>query len=208
MTPQRVARVLWRRKVVCLVVAAIVLLAGIGWLFTRQKAYQSTSSVALLPNANNSNVLPNYPSLISSLIPTYVQLISSPSLLNRVRATLPFNVSETQLAHDVHAEPLSNAAVINIVVETPDAVQAQEIAVRATTVFVNDLKGNGIVIPKVYGQPAVPNAPTSPRVKLVLAVVLVLAVILGLGAGLVWDAFLASVSVAQRRPDLVEALRS
>ena len=188
-TPRRVARVLWRRRLVCSVVAAVVVLVGVGWLFTREKIYQSTSSVALLPVSANSGVLPNYPNLISSLIPTYVQLVSSPVLLNQVAATLPFTVSETQLANDVHAESLSNAAVVTIVADRPSALQAQEIAARTTAVFLTRLDGNGVVIPQVYSQPTVPDSPAFPRVKLVLGVVLALAVILGLGAGLAWEAF-------------------
>ena len=186
-TPQRVAQVLWRRKLVCSVVAAIVFAVGAGLLLNRPKVYQSTSSVALLPVSTNAAVLPNYPNLIASLIPTYVQLVSSPLLLNRVAATLPFPTSGTQLAGDVHAESLSNAAIINIVAESGNAIRAQQIASRTTAAFLSALQGNGVVIPRIYGQPTVPHRPTAPKTSLVLGVVLALAVLLGLGAGLVWD---------------------
>ena len=186
-TPQRVARVLWRRKLVCLAVAVGVFLAGAGYALTRPKTYQSTSSVALLPISTNPGILPNYPGLIASLIPTYIQLVSSPALLNQVAATLPFAISESQLAQDVHAQALSNAAVINIVAQTRIPVQAQEIAARTTAVFLAELSGNGVVVPSVYAQPAVPTKPGPPSRKLLLAVIFVLAVVLGLGAGLLWD---------------------
>ena len=52
-TPQRVARVLWRRKLICLTVAAGVFLAGAGYAVTRPKTYQSSSAVALLPISTN-----------------------------------------------------------------------------------------------------------------------------------------------------------
>ena len=125
--------------------------------------------------------------MITSLIPTYIQLISSPVLLNRVAATLPFTISEGQLANQVHAESLSNAAVINIVAQSPNAVQAQQIASRTTAVFLTNLRGNGVVVPQIYAQPTVPSKPASPGTKLKLSAILVLAVILGLGAGLLWD---------------------
>ena len=125
---------------------------------TRPKTYQSTSSVALLPISTNPGILPNYPNLIASLIPTYVQLISSPALLNKVAATLPFAISEPQLAQQVHAQSLSSAAVINIVAQSRSPVQAQQIAGRATTVFIDELSGNGVVIPSIYAQPAVPRS--------------------------------------------------
>lgn len=186
-TAQRVARVLWRKRLVCLTVAAAVFLAGAGYALTRPKTYQSTSSVALLPVSSNSAILPNYPTMITSLIPTYVQLISSPVLLNQVAATLPFAISEAQLAQDVHAQSLSNAAVINIVAQTQSPVQAQQIAARTTVVFLAELNGNGVVVPRVYAQAALPTKPAPPSIKLLLAVIFVLAVVLGLGAGLLWD---------------------
>ena len=117
-TPQRVARVLWRRKLICLTVAVAVFFAGAGYALTRPKTYQSTSSVALLPISTNPGILPNYPNLIASLIPTYVQLISSPALLNQVAGTLPFAISESQLARQVHGQSLSSAAVIYIVAQS------------------------------------------------------------------------------------------
>jgi Mrp family chromosome partitioning ATPase/capsular polysaccharide biosynthesis protein len=186
-TPQRVARILWRRRLVCLLAAAIVYLGGGGLLLMRTPVYQSAASVALLPVSTSSSVLTNYPSLISSLIPTYVQLVSSPVLLNRVVPTLPFAISETQLADDVHGESQSSAAVITIVAQRPTAIQAQEIAARTTAVFLAELRGNGVVTTRVYGQPTVPGKPAGPRITLVLGGLLGLAVILGLAAGLAWD---------------------
>jgi capsular polysaccharide biosynthesis protein len=204
MTPQRVARVLWRRKLVCSVVAVIVLAAGTGWFLTRPKVYQSTSSVALLPDTANAGVLPNYPNLIASLIPTYVQLISSPVLLDRVAGSLPFAISGTQLANDVHAESLSNAAVINIVAASPNAIRAQEIAAAATTAFLTEIRGNGVVVPQIYGRPMLPDKPAAASIKLVLTAILALAVILGLAAGLVWDRLFAHVNGAGELAEIHE----
>ena len=171
----------------CSIVAAVVFLGGAGYLLTRPKVYQSVSSVALLPVTSNAGSLPNYPTMIASLIPTYVQLVSSPVLLNRVAATLPFAISEAQLANDVHAEALSNAAVINIVAQSRSAIRATQIASRTTDVFLANLRGNGVVVPRIYAQPTVPTKPAPPSTKLMLAAILALAVILGLVAGLLWD---------------------
>ena len=200
-TPWRVARVVWRRKLVCLAVALIVVLAGSGWLLTRPKVYQSTASVALLPVSTNTSVLPNYPNLIASLIPTYVQLVSSPVLLNQVAGTLPFTVSAAQLGTELHAESLSSAAIINIVADNPDPAHAQQIAARATAVFLAELHGNGVVVARLYGQPTVPGSPASPKVKLTLAVIVALAILLGLGAGLGWDRLFGGVA----SPDVLSA---
>lgn len=186
-TPKRVAEILWRQKLVCAIVALIILAVGSAVVLTRPKVYQSTSSVALLPVAKNPGILPNYPNLIISLIPTYVQLISSPVLLNQVARKVPFHITEAQLSSDVHAESLSNAAIINIVAESPNPVQAQEIASAATSSFLRQLRGNGVVVPRIYGRPSASDQPAPPRTALLLGAVLVLAVVLGLGAGLLWD---------------------
>jgi Mrp family chromosome partitioning ATPase/capsular polysaccharide biosynthesis protein len=196
-----VARILWRRRLLCSVVAAIVLVGGVGSLLVRHKTYQSKSSVALLPVSTNSGILPNYPNLIASLIPTYVQLVSSPVLLDQVAATLPFAISETQLANDVHAESLSSAAVINIVAQTRNAVQAQQIASRTTSVFLSELRGNGVVIPTIYAQPTVPSKPAPPSTKLMLVAIVAVAIVLGLGAGLIWDRLSGGVDGAQQSPE-------
>jgi len=186
-TPQRVVRVLWRRKVVCLVVAGVVFLAGIGWLVTRHKVYESSSSVALLPDTSDSGALPDYPSLISSLIPTYVQLVSSPRILDRVATSMGSGVSAASLAGEVHAESLSNAAVVTIVAQSPDPVMAQRVAAKTTVAFVSALTDNGVVVPQVYSSPTVPDQPSFPKIPLSLAAITVLALVLGLASGLAWD---------------------
>lgn len=186
-TPQRVAVVIWRRKLLCVIVAFIVFVTGATWALSRPYHYESTSSVALLPVSTNTNVLPNYPNLIISLIPTYVQLVSSPALLNRVARRLPFPTTADRLANEVHAESMSSAAVINIVADSASAVRAQQIASETTSAFLAQLRGNGVVVPKIYKLPTVPRQPAGPRTKQTLAVLLAIAVILGLGAGLVWD---------------------
>jgi capsular polysaccharide biosynthesis protein len=197
-TMRRVSQILRAQWLVCLVVALVVLLVGSAVVLTRPKSYQSTSSVALLPAASNQAVLPNYPNLITSLIPTYVQLVSSPVLLNQVADKLPFRTSGAQLSNDVHAESLTNAAIITIVANSPNAVQAREIAAAATSVFLAQLRGNGVVVAKVYGQPSAPDK-AARGTALKLLVVLVLAVLLGLAAGLIWDRMAGGgVSVGQR----------
>lgn len=182
MMARRVGEILWRQKLACAIVALIILVIGSAVVLTRTKVYQSTSSVALLPATKNPNILPNYPNLIVSLIPTYVQLASSPVLLNQVAANVPFHITEAQLANDVHAESLSNAAIINIVAQAPSPSQAKDIASAATNSFLTQLDGNGVVVPRVYGLPTA-SQPAPPSTALLLAVVLVLALILGAPQG-------------------------
>ena len=192
-TSKRVAEILWRRKVACALVAGIILVVGWAMVLSRSKVYQSTSSVALLPVSTNPGVLPNYPNLIVSLVPTYVQLISSPVLLNQVAAAVPYRITGAQLANDVHGQALSNAAIINIVAESSNPAQAVGIASATTKTFLAQLKGNGVVVPRVYSQPTAAE-PMPPSSGLLLTVVLVLALILGAAAGLIWDRLASAAS--------------
>jgi capsular exopolysaccharide synthesis family protein len=171
----RVARILWRRRLVCLIVAAVVFLGGAAYLLTRPRIYESTSSVAFLPVSNNAAVLPNYP---------------NSALLDQVAPTLPFRISASELANDVFGESLSNAAVINIVGVSTDPVRAQQIAAATASVFLAHVRGNGVVVAQIYARPTVPDQPASPKTKLLLPLILIVAVALGLGAGLIWDRLL------------------
>ena len=170
-------------------------------VLTRPTTYQSSSSVALLPPQKKPTILPNYPNIIISLVPTYVQLVSSPVLLNEVAAKLPFRITEQQLAADVHAEALSNAAIINIVAQSPDPAQARTIAALTTRTFLAHVSGNGVVVPRVYGQPTAPQT-APPSKKLLLPVVLILAAILAAAAGFIWDHFAGPASRQRERTGL------
>jgi capsular polysaccharide biosynthesis protein len=192
-TSRRVGEALWRQKLVCALVFLVILAVGGGVILTRATTYQSHSSVALLPPPKKPTILPNYPNIIISLVPTYVQLVSSPVLLDEVAPKLPFNITPTKLAADLHAEAMSNAAIINIIAQSPDPAQAREIAAVATQTFLAHVSGNGVVVPRVYGQPTAPQ-PAPPSKKLLLPVVVILAAILAASAGLIWDHFAAAAS--------------
>lgn len=186
-TPAKVGRILWRQKIVGAGVFLLIFLIGCTLVLVRPRTYESSSSIALLPESANTDVLQNYPNLLASLIPTYVQLVSSPALLDQVAAGLPFHTSGPALANQVSAQSLSSAAVITIVAQSGDPTQARQIATETTKVFLGQLQDNGVVIPTVYGLPSATPTPAPPRTSLLLLLVLVLAVILAAAAGLIWD---------------------
>jgi capsular polysaccharide biosynthesis protein len=187
-TPGQIGGIIWRQRLVAGLAFIVILVIGSTVVLTRPTVYQSNSSVALLPASKNPGILSNYPNLVTTLVPTYVELVSSPTLLNRVATQMPFHTSGTQLAADVHAESLSNAAIINIVAEGQSPAQAEKIASAATGVFLARVRGNGVVVPRIFGQPAAAH-PAPPGKALLLAVVLLLAIVLGAATGLIWNRF-------------------
>lgn len=180
------AHVLWRRRLISMTVAVVVFLAGIGFLRTQQKVYESTSSIGLLPVSTNAGALPNYPNLVASLIPTYIQFASSKSFLDQVAATLPFATTAKD-SGKVRAESVANAGVIRIVADLPNPIQASKLAGHATTVFIQQLGNNGILTFRLFDAAQIPTVPVAPKPMLVLGAAAVLAIILGLAGGLAWE---------------------
>ena len=199
-TPAAIGRILWRQRIVSAVAFLVILAIGSTLVLVRSTTYESSSSIALLPVSTNTNVLQNYPNLIASLIPTYVQLVSSPALLDRVAAGLPFPTSGPVLANQVSAQSMSNAAVINIVARSGSPSQARQIATETTKVFLSQLRGNGVVVPKIYGLPSATPTLAPPHTSLLLALVLVLALILAAAAGLIWDRLSAATARTPAAP--------
>lgn len=202
MPAAQLASVLWRRKLVGAAALLLTLLAGVGFLASQHKVYESTGTVALLPDGGNPNSAQFYGNVITNLIPTYDQLVGSRQFLDGVAASLPFRTTGLGLQSDVHAHPVPDAGLIKIVADQHDPVHAAEVAQAATTAFIQKLSGNGFVTTKVFDRARVPISPVSPRPELVLGATFVLGLALGIAAALFWDRIFGRVSTAR---DLVAA---
>lgn len=202
MSAARLGYVLWRRRFVGATALVLTLLAGAGFLVTQSKVYESTGTVALLPDGSNPNSEQFYGNVVTNLIPTYDQLVNSRQFLDGVAAAVPFRTTGLGLQSDVHAHPVPDAGLIQITADQQDPVHAEEVAQAATTAFVQQLSGNGFVTTKVFDRARVPTSPVSPSPKLVLGATAVLALALAIAAALAWDRLFGRVSTAR---DLVAA---
>lgn len=170
-----------------LVIAALVVVGGLGFLYSQSKVWESTSSIAVLPPPNNPNSIQDYANLLPNLIPTYIQLVNSQSFLDGVARSLSFPTTGQQLTKQVHGESVANAGIIKVVADMPSAAQAQEVARATTDALLRQLSNNGVVKLQVFDSPRYPDSPVAPRPKLVLGATIVLAIILGLAGGLAWE---------------------
>src|ERR1700694_150572 len=159
MNAKEFLRILWRRRLVALLVAALVMAGGLGFLAAQHKVWQSQSSVALLPVSTNPYTLPVSSSMVTTLIPTYLQLITSQSFLDEVAGSLSFHTTGKELQGEVHAEAIANAGIVKIVADMPSPQQALEVAQTATTDFLNHLCNNGVVSLRVLDNPTLPSSP-------------------------------------------------
>ncbi|HLG92879.1 MAG TPA: CpsD/CapB family tyrosine-protein kinase [Acidimicrobiales bacterium] len=204
MNAKEFARIVWRRKLVALAVAALVVAGGVAFLETQPKVYESQSAVALLPQSSNPDTLPVYSEMVTTLIPTFIQQISAQSFLDQVASMVAFPTSGKQLASQLHPEAVANAGIIKIVADLPSPTQAYQVAQAATQAFLQRNSSVGVVSFKVFNDPQVPDAPVAPRPKLVLGASVLLAVVLGLLGALGWERLFGRVFSAAELAEAAE----
>ncbi len=187
MTAKEVGRIIWRLKAVAAVAFVVVIGAGSLFLSRQATVYQSQSSIALLPIGNDPTTLSFYPNVVTNLLPTYVQLVSSPQFLTRVAGRLPFPESEGRLRRAISAQPVMNADVIDITARAGQPSSARLMASAATEEFTAELGRNGLVRFSEFSAPRTPSSPVSPRPSLVMGVSVLLGLVLAVTAAIAWD---------------------
>src|SRR5438309_2327427 len=105
MSGAELARILWRRRLVVGFVILVVVGGGALFLSRQKKVYQSSATVALLPNTSNPTFVSLYGDMVKNLLPTYGQVVDSRSFLDTVAPSLPFSTTGAFLRSHVHADP-------------------------------------------------------------------------------------------------------
>ena len=179
--------------------ALIGVAVSTGYSLTATPQYQSTTKLYVSARANDSGAtadLAQGTSFARQAVSSYVSVVNSASVLDRVIADLDLDTTSAALASKVSASSPANTVLIDITVTSEDPVAAAAIAnsVGKNTAYVVTTKletsGQGQSPVKVQTiQTAVaPTRPTSPRMSTDIA----LGLVLGLGVG-VLIAFLRSV---------------
>jgi capsular exopolysaccharide synthesis family protein len=195
-----VGRTLWRRRIVVIGVALLVVSAALLFVTRQEPVYESSATVALLPDPDNIQTVPFYVGAVEELLPTYAELVGSRTFLDGVAGQLPFEATGRDL--DVFAEPSSSAGVIRIVARSDDPVRARDVAAASAAAFVTVLQEGSVFAVQVIDAARVNEAPVNPSAKLVLAAALIVALVLGAGAGLAWERLFGRV---QSSKDLSDA---
>lgn len=186
-------RTVWRRKLIVVVVTALVLGGAAFFLAGQDKVYEARATIAIFPDRNAPELVPFYGQAVENLLPTYAQLIESETFLDRAAARLPFASSGAALKGAVFADPAARTGVLRIVAQTGDPEQSAGMAQATAEEFLAQLDDNGIVSLRLIDQARAPEGPISPRPKLVIAAGLIVGLGLGLGAALGWDRLFARV---------------
>lgn len=194
-----VGRTLWRRRVVVIAVALLVVGAALLFLARQEPVYESEATVALLPDPDNIESVPFYVGAVEELLPTYAELVGSRTFLDDVAGTLSFEATGRDL--DVFAQPSSSAGVLRIVASGTDPVRAAEVAGAAADAFVVVIQEGSVFDVQVIDAARVNEEPVNPSATLVLAAALVVAAALGAGAGLAWERLFGRVQTSKDLSD-------
>jgi succinoglycan biosynthesis transport protein ExoP len=205
MNAGEVARVVWRRKFIAVLVLVIVGASGTLFLSRQHKVYEASATVALLPDNSSVGTVSIYGDMVKNLLPTYAQLVGSRTFLDTVARNLPFPTTSGALRSHVHATAISGAGVMKLVASSEIPSEAAAIASATSDAFLSQLGNNGIVILKVIDDPRVPDAPVSPKPHLIIAATAILAIALAITAALVWERVFGRVHDAKELGEATNA---
>jgi capsular exopolysaccharide synthesis family protein len=164
--------------------------AGASVLTTPQ--YESTTRLYVAIQTSESTTagdLAQGSSSAQQKVRSYVEIVSSPRVLNPVIDELGLEITAAQLASRITATSPLNTVIIEITTTDPDPTRAADmanlVAASFSDVVVNDLEsplGGGPSLVKIepFAEAVAPAAPSSPRTALNLA----LGLLIGLAAGL------------------------
>ena len=187
-----------------LLTASIVAAGTVLYASHRPIEYQSSATIALLPDPSNPSTAVVYGQLAASLLPTYLQVIESRTFLDRVARSLPFSTSGESLQGRVWVQSVQAAGVMKLEARSPVPRRAEQIASAATKAFVASVASNGVVRVAVIDLPRVPEKPTAARSGVVIAAGSILAVLLAVLAALTWDRLFGRIRTPKELGDAAE----
>lgn len=169
-----VGKLIWKRRWTVLVTLAVVVAAGVAFTLFSPKRYESTATIAFTPDSTRgaSNAL--RPEDVSALLATYATLARSKATIGHAEANLGH-----RLPGALSTSTQVGTGILQLADRAATARGAADGAAAATTAFLNELKGNGLVVAQVVNPPQVNSTPVQPRPALIIPI----ALLLGLAAG-------------------------
>lgn len=184
------ARAIRRRWIAILLLTVLGLVGGTAAAFLTTPMYEATARI-FVSTRGTSNAVEALQgsSYTQQRIQSYVDVVSSPAVLDPVIDELGLNISAEELSREVTAAPLTDTVLMDITVRSGSPKNASEIAnaVAASlgTVVVDDLEKSvgtdgALVKLSIVKRATVPQSASSPNIPLDVAV----GGLLGLLAGL------------------------
>jgi Mrp family chromosome partitioning ATPase len=193
--------VIWRRKLLVLVVLVLELGATFAFLVTAPRKYTATATIAVSPKPE----LINSPGNFTTLQATVGQLAKSSDVLEGALGRTTAHRSIASLRENVSGSLVQGTVLVRIKVVDQVPRDAAAIAdAVAHELPLHDPSGGLFTFSQVESS-RVPTVPTSPKVKLILAIGMVLGVALATASALLRDNATRRVETADDVQDLTGA---
>jgi Mrp family chromosome partitioning ATPase len=193
--------VIWRRKLLFLVVLVLELGATVAFLVTAPKSYTANATLSVSPKAS----LINSPGNFATLQATVGQLAKSSDVLTGAQARTTVRRPLKALRENVSGTLVQGTVLVRIKVVDHDPVAAAALADAVATELPDHDPSDGLFTYTQVESARVPEDPSAPKVKLILAIGLVLGVALATGAAILRDNATRRVETAEDVQELTGA---
>ena len=195
--------VLWRRKLVVLLVTAVTVGVAYGVLQLVTPLYESSSTLAVTPTDTENGDL-FFLTTIDTILPVYAEAATSRTTLDEART----RIQDGDLG-DVAVRTFSGTPILKIKVRDPDPEVAQRTAQAVTEVLIARSEREDVGVPSLrltqIEQPVAAEAPVFPRERLTLLVAGLLGLALGIGAALLRETLTSKVETRDSLASLAGA---
>jgi tyrosine-protein kinase len=173
-------QVLWRRKVIVLVVLAAAIGIAVAALQIAKTVYESSTTIALSPrDAQNGLILFG---ILDAVVPVYADAAGSPTTLALARKKSPHPLG------DVTVETFSGTPIIKIHARDHSPFVARDTADAVAAALLQRVQRDRIGLATIrlveLDKATLPTSPVFPRKKLTLLVAVLLGLILGIAAAI------------------------
>lgn len=164
------------------IVAALISFAVSSFLI--KPTYQAGTQILVTPKKQENNIIDAQQVQSSvTLVNTYRVIIKSPAILEKVQKEVenaPNSVSALNSMITVESE--QNSQVINVSVQSTNAVLASDVANEVSKIFSNEITNlMNVDNVKVLSVSGIPTSPVSPNIILNTAIAAVIGFVLGIG---------------------------
>lgn len=184
---------LWRRRLLAVIVLAVELAALFSWLAAAPRSYTAVATVAASPQQSLASSSANYDELLGTL----AHVVSSRPVLQDVAGALPVRRTVKQLQNEVSGSVVSGTVLVQISVVDKSPAAAADIANGvADALPLHDPSGGYFSFVNTQ-RAQVPTAYTSPNVPISLLAGIVLGLVLAVVAAVVRDRAARTVETPQ-----------
>lgn len=200
MNLREISVILWRRKLLVLVVIIASVAAGFGALRLMTKQYEATSTVTIRPPQLGNGYSLLFFQTLDPIVSIYATSAESDSTKTLATKNLGGRIAS------ITVNTYTASPIMKIVARSSDPALAERSAQAITSVLIQRASAGQVGIPGLelsqIDKPALPTVPVFPDTKLTLAIAGLLGLGLGVGLALLWEAEGRRV---RTRSDLAEA---